>query len=436
MMLTSFAFKQRSNKLNWLQISSLNVDQIISTSNISDLQSIIDEITFSNFDQNDVKFIDIDNLSKLVRLMQLAIEYLLHCQESQCKYIHNIQQKYNKSKKINNDLIKNNITNKDLITTYKKQVNHLKAVIDGDESYKPYNTTNNNNNDQNYDQTTVLPLISTILNSEKETRQSILITVENQKTMFINEINKLYDIFNNNIQQTKDNNKDNLIYSIQQVQIKDTITSFFTRIESLIDTKLIPIYTNYQLQQQQDENKREIDQNKPKLSPNYDENEHTKKELIEKHIMINNLTNTIEIKTNEINKLSLLLREKEHIWSVERSELLSLTHIQTNHIESQKYTFTKAKLLAVRMMRVVLNQGKYIYVMYIVYALCIPVVCACVYMYIICVCHTLHCISISSYLHAVTYYITYTLIYTLLYTHIHMYYTYIHPPNSLSSYAQ
>ena len=435
MIMTSFAFKQRSNKLNWLQISSLNVDQIISTSNISDLQSIIDEITFSNFDQNDVKFIDIDNLSKLVRLMQLAIEYLLHCQESQCKYIHNIQQKYNKSKKINNDLIKNNITNKDLITTYKKQVNHLKAVIDGDESYKPLDT--NNHNDQNYDQTPTLPLISTILNSEKETRQNILTTIENQKTMFINEINKLYNIFNNNIQQTKDNNKDALIYSIQQVQIKDTITSFFTRIESLIDTKLISIYTNYQLQQQQDENKREIDQNKPKLSPNYDENESYKKDLLEKLIIINNLTNTIEIKTNEINKLSLLLREKEHHWSVERSELCALTHIQTNHIESQKYTFTKAKLLAVRMMRVVLNQGKYIYVMYIVYALCIPVVCACVYMYIICVCHTLHCTSISSYLHTVTYYITRTLIYTLLYTHIHILHLYTYTYTySLSSYDQ
>ena len=36
-----------------------------------------------------------------------------------------------------------------------------------------------------------------------------------------------------------------------------------------------------------------------------------------------------------------------------------------------------------------------------------------------CVCHTLHCISLSSYLHALTYYITYTLIYTLLYTHTH-----------------
>lgn len=77
-MASAFSFRQRVGKLDWKLISSINLEDIILNMKISELQGVLDEVTFCDFSAVDVKGNTVDSISKLVQLMQLICEYLLH----------------------------------------------------------------------------------------------------------------------------------------------------------------------------------------------------------------------------------------------------------------------------------------------------------------------------------------------------------------------
>lgn len=84
-----FSFRQRAGRLDWRQISSVEVEDIILNLKVDELQKLLDTVTFSEIDRVEVKTSKIDDVTKLLQLMQLIIEYLLHHQENQFSVVHN-----------------------------------------------------------------------------------------------------------------------------------------------------------------------------------------------------------------------------------------------------------------------------------------------------------------------------------------------------------
>jgi myosin heavy subunit len=128
-----FAFRQRVGNLNWKAISSVDLEAIIDDNQIEELQSIIDEVIFSEIKNQDIKGTSISELKKLIQIMQLMLEYLLYCQESQLQLVHQLHQKNKKLKKLNQEVMQEHESAKEDIRIYKRQLNLLKTSI---EKYK------------------------------------------------------------------------------------------------------------------------------------------------------------------------------------------------------------------------------------------------------------------------------------------------------------
>ncbi|CAG9318619.1 unnamed protein product [Blepharisma stoltei] len=77
---SSFAFKQRFGKINWEQIKYLDLDTAFQAGDIDNLQPIIENLTYSTIDREDLERIGDSNVLKIFKLSQLAIEYLLFVQ--------------------------------------------------------------------------------------------------------------------------------------------------------------------------------------------------------------------------------------------------------------------------------------------------------------------------------------------------------------------
>lgn len=76
----SFMFRERKGKVNWRNIASLDVDEMVGKGDIRTLESYLSNICFANIEEEDVERIGDVNLLKLFRLSQYSLEYLLNCQ--------------------------------------------------------------------------------------------------------------------------------------------------------------------------------------------------------------------------------------------------------------------------------------------------------------------------------------------------------------------
>ena len=95
--MSSFSFRARCGKLNWRLISSIELNDIIDNSvnnndNINELQLALDIVTFCDFNNDDVRNNSIDNVTKLVKLMQLMIG--IYSIYNNYSYLHNIISNY------------------------------------------------------------------------------------------------------------------------------------------------------------------------------------------------------------------------------------------------------------------------------------------------------------------------------------------------------
>ena len=77
---SSFCFKQRFGKLNWFAVKNLDFNQIVETGDIELLQSVLENITYSTLDREDIEKFNDSSMIKMFKLSQLTVEYLMHSQ--------------------------------------------------------------------------------------------------------------------------------------------------------------------------------------------------------------------------------------------------------------------------------------------------------------------------------------------------------------------
>jgi hypothetical protein len=80
--LQGFYFKDRSDKLNWNAINSINIQNITKFRDLKPLQNILSNITFSKISENDFSTVSGNSLLNLLYIFQLCIEYLVFIQNS------------------------------------------------------------------------------------------------------------------------------------------------------------------------------------------------------------------------------------------------------------------------------------------------------------------------------------------------------------------
>lgn len=82
--LPTFKFQPRRESIDWRRISAVDVDRVARELDVATLQENITGVTFCNLDQevcNHCRQPVDPVLLKVLRLAQLIIEYLLHCQD-------------------------------------------------------------------------------------------------------------------------------------------------------------------------------------------------------------------------------------------------------------------------------------------------------------------------------------------------------------------
>ncbi len=196
----SFTFRQRAGRLNWKLISSLDVEDVVINVNISALQNVLDSVTFSEIVEDDIKRNTIDSVHKLIHIMQYIIEYLLNHQENQFSLVSKLNGKINHLKKSREQYYQQNLSFREDIRTYQRQLHLLRKGINHPDNSQPYarfvrevgqNPTNNNQ------------IVKAILEHEKDARKSMMEILEDQRREFVREMTNIVEIFRKSHQATR-----------------------------------------------------------------------------------------------------------------------------------------------------------------------------------------------------------------------------------------
>lgn len=138
-----FYFQQRRGRLDLKQIASLDLDRIVRDVDIDILQIHLENITFCNVREEDLRFMTDQHVIKLFRLSQLLIEYLLYVQDQLAGNLNKLASKYISQKKSlykkRRELVELKETSKVLHTQLKAKKNSL-HVLEGllkDSSRRP-----------------------------------------------------------------------------------------------------------------------------------------------------------------------------------------------------------------------------------------------------------------------------------------------------------
>jgi len=118
----AFYFQQRRGRLDLRVLGGVDVDALIRNVDIDVLQSHIENITFSNLREEDLRFMTDPHIIKMFRLSQLMIEYLLYAQEQLVGNLNDLALKYGEKKRT---LMRKQSEVAELIETSK----HLKAEV-------------------------------------------------------------------------------------------------------------------------------------------------------------------------------------------------------------------------------------------------------------------------------------------------------------------
>lgn len=245
-------------KLDWKLISSVSLEAIIQETNISELQSILDPITFCDISPNDIKNNTVESISKLTSLMQLIAEYLLHCQEIQYRTMRDLNSKQSKLKTQFDKYKKENISLREDVKIYQRQLALLRQSIS-----KTGGGTINNNKINPYETEVhyvspkiVIPaestvesyrnkldnkvgldsnIVESILNHERETRSLMTSILDEQREMFLKQMSLLTDSMKDLTQvKQKKESIDNSILADANVYIDKFKDEFKSLIKSAI----------------------------------------------------------------------------------------------------------------------------------------------------------------------------------------------------------
>lgn len=218
----TFAFRQRIGQVNWKQISSINIEDIIQNLKVNELQALLDNVTFSEITLQDLKQNSIQSIQLLLHINQLIIEYLLFHQEEQYATIHSLQRKVAHLKTQRDSFQQQTITYQEDIKTYKRQLHILRKALqsgkkdDGTAEEKhgariiyprPNDTTDNHE--------TTRDLIKTLVEHETDARKMMSSLLEEQRRAFNHEIVTILDSIRQ--QSSFNNNSNNNSNSSQQM---------------------------------------------------------------------------------------------------------------------------------------------------------------------------------------------------------------------------
>jgi hypothetical protein len=206
--LSSFTFRQRAGRLDWRRVSSIDVEDVVLNLKVEELQVLLDTVTFSEFDALEVKSNTIEHITKLVNLMQLIIEYLLHHQEHQFHLVRK------QTKKIEHLIDKNDTyqrrleTFKEDVRTYQRQLHILRKSIQAggggintellfrlvqkDPKINDPSALSTNNNTATGEPMN-MELVKMMLDHEHEARATMQQMLEEQRRLFQSELNNLHE---------------------------------------------------------------------------------------------------------------------------------------------------------------------------------------------------------------------------------------------------
>lgn len=94
-----FFFQQRSGHLNLRRFEALDLHRLVREVDIETLQENIEEITFTKFSEQDLRYFTDKQVVKLFQTAQLIIEYLLFSQEKLVNNLHTLAKKYTSKKR-------------------------------------------------------------------------------------------------------------------------------------------------------------------------------------------------------------------------------------------------------------------------------------------------------------------------------------------------
>lgn len=247
-----FAFRQRIGNLNWKQISSCNIEEIITHLKIHELQEILDHITFSEITSEDIKRNNLTNILILIQLYQLIIEYLLFHQENQFQTINQRNKKIHNLQDGKERLKEENLRFQEDIKTYKRQLHILRKALQGNGKLNPLEDPflqkggprilyPQSQFQQQPDSTTTAAvetkeIIKTLVDHEYDSRRMMSSLLEEQRKSFHHEMMLLIDSMKSSLQSTNNNVSSNSMESYQLL-MENMKLQFQQLIQSTLETQ-------------------------------------------------------------------------------------------------------------------------------------------------------------------------------------------------------
>ena len=102
----SFAFKPKKQALNWDQVVRADLGSIIETTDIQGLEKLLGNIADAQLAKEDLLKFGDKNITKLFKVGQLSVEYLLFVQQYSDANLANSQQLYTEDAQIATELEK------------------------------------------------------------------------------------------------------------------------------------------------------------------------------------------------------------------------------------------------------------------------------------------------------------------------------------------
>ena len=228
----AFSFRQRVGKLNWKRISGVNLEVVIDDLDLDELQAVLDNVTFSEVRPSDIRSSSVESTTKLICVMQLMLEHLLYCQESQYQLIKQLYKQIGDQSKEISDLTKKNVAYRESIKIYQRQIAMLQK--------------SKQNEDDNNDRVKIIqaptpqppqtkttptvdyiqPVLESVLNHERKTREYLRDVLQEQRDLYLQELQRI---------SPRDNSNDILTL---KYDINDRFSEMLEKIQSM---QILPV---------------------------------------------------------------------------------------------------------------------------------------------------------------------------------------------------
>ena len=191
-MTPAFGFRQRCGNINWNAVSSIDLDDVVESVKITDLQDVLDNITFSSFMVHDLRNCSYDTTMKLIQVFQFIVEYLLHCQESQNAVIHKVHKRNVELKSTNQQLTQQTAALREDRRIYQRQLSVLKSTVGVLQPQPPRAVleafVGAEDKKKGIDASELQSIMDSVLRHEKESREMLRMLLEDQRNSFMKEL--------------------------------------------------------------------------------------------------------------------------------------------------------------------------------------------------------------------------------------------------------